>query len=200
MPNAATTRYPTSPVRRPTLWLAGVAVLVALTAAAVACSGDSNDAAPTPTPEATSRPTSTVVPTNAPVRTVDVSGVVIIMRRGPCFGACPQYRLTIRGDGSFDFEGIADVGLAGTASDTMPPEDIQQLVARFDEVRFANLDDFYRCLASDVPTTVTSISQGSGDDKSVSRCALSSAPDSLAELEDLIDDLTDSQRWVERSE
>jgi hypothetical protein len=126
--------------------------------------------------------------------------VTIIMRRGSCFGACPQYRLTIQGDGSFEYEGIADVGLVGTASDTIPAADMQMLVARFDEIGFTDLDDFYRCLASDEPTTVTSISRGPGTEQSVSRCALSSAPDSLIALEDLIDQLTNSRRWVDRIE
>ncbi len=184
--------------------IAVAAVLGAVTL--VACSSSSDDTDPTPTPETTAAPepterqTATPAATTAPAATVDASNVTIIMRRGPCFGACPQYRLTVRGDGSFDFEGIADVGFIGATSDTMPPEDIQRLVERFDKIGFADLDDFYRCLATDLPTTVTSISRGPGSEKSVSRCALSSAPDSLIALENLIDELTNSQRWVDRTE
>ena len=72
----------------------------------------------------------------------------------------------------------------------------------FSAVDFLSLHDSYECPVTDLPSTITTLSTG-GTSKTVrdygngfgdESCA---APPSLVDLEDLIDEIAGSSRWVE---
>lgn len=132
----------------------------------------------------------------------DVSDAVITMVRTACFGSCPDYKLTIRTDGSVTFEGRRFVAVEGFQTAQVEPEGVAALIEQFYTIDFPSLADSYECPITDLPTTVTTLSigdtsktvrdygNGTGDES----CA---APAALVDLEERIDDVAGTARWVE---
>jgi hypothetical protein len=119
----------------------------------------------------------------------------ITMQRTACFGFCPVYALTVRGDGTVTYDGQRFVEVEGIQTSAVSEDQLRELVRRFDEIDFFSLEDDYACLATDLPSTITSISV-EGRTKTVRRCSWSDAPASLQNLENEIDEVAGSARWV----
>jgi hypothetical protein len=58
------------------------------------------------------------------------------MKRGPCFGTCPVYQLTIYGDGRVIYEGQNFVAVEGTQNTRLEAEQIQALVIAIEDADF----------------------------------------------------------------
>lgn len=56
--------------------------------------------------------------------------------QGACYGTCPVYAVTLRGDGALDYEGKAFVAVRGHRSARVAPNAIADLVRHFDAVNF----------------------------------------------------------------
>ncbi len=123
------------------------------------------------------------------------SDTLITLERGVCFGACPVYELEVRADGTVRYRGNQYVAVEGQRGGRIDPDDFAALVDEFERIGYFNLDDEYPCLATDVPTFVTSITTA-GRSKRVVHCFISDAPQELQELEDLIDEVTGSTQWI----
>lgn len=129
----------------------------------------------------------------------DISDVVVTIERGPCFGACPVYRLTVYGDGRVIYEGIRFVGVEGTRTATISEDKVRQLVTEFQKIDYFSMDDEYtHADATDMPSATTSITIA-GQTKTVAHYHGDfSAPEDLATLEDRIDEIVSTDRWVKR--
>ena len=129
--------------------------------------------------------------------------LVIMMERTVCFGACPAYRLTIYGDGRVVYEGKAFVAVEGTQTTQISAEKVQELVVAFEKAGFFSLEDSYTVPATDLPTTITSITLD-GQSKRISHYGIGgnpevdNAPKELYELENKIDEIVNSEQWVGR--
>lgn len=145
------------------------------------------------TPPQASAPTATPS-TNAPV---DYSDLLITLQRDPCFGFCPVYKLSIRGDGTTTFEGEQHVAITGTQTGTISQADIASLVAEFERTEyFALNDDYMNYEMTDLPYTTTSITYN-GKSKTVRHYhGDSTAPEKLTNLENTIDQIANSQQWI----
>ena len=66
----------------------------------------------------------------------DLAG--ISYETGPCFGACPDYRLSVRADGQGTFEGRRDTAVTGTRSFTVTTAQFQALAAHLAPLRPAS--------------------------------------------------------------
>jgi hypothetical protein len=85
-------------------------------------------------------PASSPVPPSVPAATSKAApDTEIHIEEGACFGTCPVYGATLRGDGSIDYEGKAFVGVTGHRSAHVSPGAVAGLVRRFDEVHFDRL-------------------------------------------------------------
>jgi hypothetical protein len=134
----------------------------------------------------------------------DLQGAVITLERTPCFGSCPAYRLTIRGDGSVVYTGLSDVAVEGVRIAQISQDRVRELVERFSDVDYFSLSDSYRCPVTDLPSAITSISidgrsktvddYAPGYESEGEDCA---APEALVRLEEFIDEVTASTQWVE---
>jgi hypothetical protein len=69
--------------------------------------------------------------------------IQITLERSICFGRCPYYRVTIRGDGSVTYEGWKFVKVEGTHGKKIPAAKVQELVRAFTDIDFFNLKDVY---------------------------------------------------------
>jgi hypothetical protein len=139
-------------------------------------------------------------PVETPAETPSVSSnVEIRLVRGVCFGFCPAYTVTISGAGEVRYEGRSFVNVTGVQTATVPREDVARLVARFDEIGFDQLRDAYRANVTDLPTYEVSITRN-GHTKTVVDYGGPGAgmPRSVRELQDEIDRVAGTARWVLR--
>ena len=153
--------------------LVAITILIALILIAVGCARTQ-----TPTPS-------------------DLDEVVITLERTVCFGACPEYKLTICGSGTVEYEGIRFVKIEGTRTIAISKDKIRQLVSEFNRIDYFSLDDSYEeFMATDMPSAITSLTVD-GKTKTVRHYHGDfSAPKELAELDDKIDEIVNSNQWI----
>ena len=133
------------------------------------------------------------------------AGPVVTLERGPCFGTCPVYRVSVHADVSVDFSGTRFVTRVGADTGRIAPEEVGRLVDSLDAAGYFALADEYvadspACgrFATDAPTATTSVLAG-GRTKTVRHDhGCSGAPQALGGMERLIDSVTGTARWTGR--
>ena len=129
----------------------------------------------------------------------DTGPVRITLERGVCFGFCPDYTVSISGDGQVTYEGRRFVNVAGRQTATIPAADVQRLLARFDAVGFNNLRDEYRAQVTDLPTYIVTLERN-GRTKRVLDYGGTGAgmPEAVRALQGEINRTANTARWVLR--
>ena len=127
----------------------------------------------------------------------DLDDVVITLERTVCFGVCPEYKLTIYGNGTVVYEGRRFVRIEGKRTTTIGEDKVKQLLSEFERIDYFSLDDSYEeFMATDMPSAYTSLTID-GKTKTVRHYHGDfSAPEELTELEDKIDEVINSDQWV----
>lgn len=125
--------------------------------------------------------------------------VEISMTRTPCFGFCPDYTVTISGDGHVVYEGRRFVNVVGRAEAHIAPAQVQALLARFDAIGFDELQNEYRAGVTDLPSTTIQLIRD-GRSKSVLDYGGTGAgmPESVRALQAEIDRVAGTAQWVLR--
>ncbi|WPZ05312.1 DUF6438 domain-containing protein [Blastomonas marina] len=142
--------------------------------------------------------------------------LVISLQRTACFGSCPDYQVTITGDGRvvfqttpyLDRDDVANVHRAfstessvrvpGTHQTTIEPEVIDRLLVQFEQARFFALRDEYRAEVTDNPTYVVTIETGNGKKSVVDYVGRKvGMPEAVTALQDAIDAAAGTDRWIE---
>lgn len=127
-----------------------------------------------------------------------LQSVVITLERTRCFGECPVYVLTIRGDGTVIFDGKEFVWSHGKHYAVIGQQQIRDLVGEFYRIDFFSLPHFTNVDFTDFPSAVTTITVN-GTTKSVSHYhGDEAAPHELYELERKIDEAANSNYWIGR--
>ncbi|HEY0313927.1 MAG TPA: DUF6438 domain-containing protein [Allosphingosinicella sp.] len=138
----------------------------------------------------------------------------IVLERSACYGPCPDYAVSIRGDGTVRFStgGAAFKGTAGEVhlaymgnNVLLPgahiahvdPATVARLVAKFRNARFFGLKPSYEASITDSPTYKLTVRAG-GKTKSVTDYVGTWAgmPEEVSALEDAVDEVAGSARWV----
>ena len=122
-----------------------------------------------------------------------VESAVITLDRTACFGSCPDYALTIYGNGTVIYEGRNFVAVTGKRTGSIAPEDVRELVKNFYDIDYFSLRDEYVDQVTDLPTTTTSI-RIDGRFKEI--VDYYGAPEALRQLEYRIDEIANSDIWV----
>src|SRR5262245_50239604 len=136
----------------------------------------------------------------APPQTIP-QDLMITLERTECFGSCPDYKLTVAADGAVVFEGRRFVKREGaTEKSAISREQLKQLIAEVDRVKFFSLEDNYECaeLWSDNPTAFTSI-RINGKSKTIKHyygCRGPKVPKEFTELENKIDEIVNTAKWL----
>lgn len=127
------------------------------------------------------------------------SATMITLTRGVCFGFCPDYTVTISGDGQVTYVGRRFVNVVGEQHATIPVADVTRLLQRFDEIGFERLQNEYRAHVTDLPTH-TIVLERNGHRKAVLDYGGTSAgmPQAVRELQAEIDRVANTGRWVLR--
>lgn len=123
--------------------------------------------------------------------------LVIKLERTVCFGKCPAYSLTIKGDGSVIYEGKDNVRITGIQEATVESMIISRLLEEFEDADYYSLKDSYTGFGkSDMPTVYTSISLGDHTKSVRHYLGDNSAPAKLTSLENKIDEIVNSAQWI----
>ena len=123
----------------------------------------------------------------------DLEDVEISLERTVCFGFCPDYTVTVFGDGTVVYEGRNYVAVEGEQRGQISQEQVRELVDEFYKARFFSMTDRYEQSVTDLPSQTTSITID-GETKTVYRYGF--GPTRLAELEDKIDEIAQTEKWV----
>ena len=128
-----------------------------------------------------------------------MNDVEITLSRGVCYGFCPEYTVSIDGDGQVRYEGRRFVNVIGQRTASIAREDVERLVRSFDEIGFDGLQSAYRSQATDLPTYVVSITRN-GSTKTVVDYGGTGAcmPRTVRDLQDEIDRVAGTAQWVLR--
>jgi ankyrin repeat protein len=127
----------------------------------------------------------------------DLNTLRMSLRRTACFGSCPVYSVEISGSGDVTYRGGAGALITGEHQATISPHAITHLLQAFRDTDYFSLKDGYSQFVTDTPTYVASI-EFDGHKKSVTDHvgAGIGMPDVVTELEDKIDELAGTDKWL----
>jgi hypothetical protein len=156
--------------------------------------------------------------TSVPFPKGDPADTSITLDRGACYGTCPDYRVTVHGDGLVEFETREDhfkgtaaqvhleynghnVLLPGQHTARVDPMTVAKLLDRFRAAHFFGLKNGYFYGATDNPTQVLTVRVGNAT-KSVTDYigTMAGMPQEVRDLEDAVDEAAGTALWVEGNE
>ena len=139
---------------------------------------------------------------NAPVAgPVLDDSTVITLERGPCFGRCPEYTVTVYGSGRVEFDGKRYVCAKGHHTAKASPSEVRRLVAQMLATGYFDLDWTAGPLATNASTVTSSLRHGGRTRQIEHYLGDAGAPRLLRTLEDRIDVVAGTWRWLpERDE
>lgn len=129
----------------------------------------------------------------------------VSLERGPCFGTCPVYKVTIDRSGEVRFEGRRFVADSGVSTATVPAARVDSLLAELEAAGYFGFADRYglgepACerYATDLPTVITEVQLGDRSKRVEHDRGCADAPAVLSGLENRIDEVAGVGRWVGR--
>ena len=119
--------------------------------------------------------------------------ITITLQRTICFGFCPAYTVTIQGDGTVTYDGSQHVKISGKHTWTIDPAAVRALAKEMQDAGYFELQDEYRAMVTDHPTTYTSLTIGGRTKKIRDYVA---GPPKLKDLEEKIDAVAGTKKYV----
>jgi hypothetical protein len=134
---------------------------------------------------------------SVPCGAYDSQSVVIRLERGPCYGSCPVYGVTLYGDGTVRYDGKDHVRVRGSQTAVIAPDAVRSLVEEIERSGFFSLNDAYTQVSvTDAPSAVVYVA-ADGKKKQVSHYLGDfKAPKALETLENRIDEVSGTSRWT----
>lgn len=125
---------------------------------------------------------------------------LVHMERTICFGTCPSYELTILKNGSVIFIGKEFVQQEGRAEGMISDEDMEELISAIRTSHFMEITSNPECQSrmTDHPSVFLTI-QLNGKENNVTHyqgCKGFDHEDDLYDLEEAIDRLAGTQKWI----
>jgi hypothetical protein len=127
--------------------------------------------------------------------------LVASLERTECYGTCPIYKVSLFSDGTIKYDGKRFVKNTGTATAQSGTSTLSELAKAFAHARFFELADTYERLdVTDHPSAIVFFDDSTRH-KTVSHYhGDRSAPESLRKLEDEIDRVLGSERFIGTAE
>jgi len=127
----------------------------------------------------------------------DLNTVVMTLQRSRCFGICPVYNLTIYGNGTVLYEGIANVNITGIQISNISENQIRQLLSEFRNIDYFSLNEteIASHVVYDAPVFTTSLTIN--EKTKTIRHYESADPAALTALENTIDAVVNSGQWIQ---
>lgn len=82
----------------------------------------------------------------------DLDSLTVQLSRGPCYGSCPSYTITIHGNGLVEYMGQRHSKIQGQEKGSINREQVIDLLRILDRVRFMSLEDRAFCWGFDSPS------------------------------------------------
>ena len=120
--------------------------------------------------------------------------VVITVERTMCFGFCPDYLLSIYGNGKVVYEGHYYVQVEGRRTTYISKRKVRELVDEFERIGFYKFDDHYAIGFTDMPSVLITINL-EGKSKTIDIYG-GGAPEEIMKLISQIEETVDVSRWV----
>jgi Domain of unknown function (DUF6438) len=137
------------------------------------------------------------------------SALELTLERTACYGICPVYTVKVLSDGKIVFDGEKNTGVKGEATDTLSKEKKAQLIEAIDAADVFSLNNSYMGSEDDCPARATDAPSVNltvklnGKEKSIKHywgCVEEKDykvhPASLYTLENKIDEILDTKRWI----
>ncbi len=117
--------------------------------------------------------------------------------RGSCDGACPEYEVSVYGDGRVDFVGVSRTAKSGRHTWHLAPSQLESLHREIDAARRASYSSRYDAIdCADYPTVTTEIHEGAFAKVVAHYRGDEGAPPALAAFEDALDRLIGTEPWI----
>ncbi|HEX7504741.1 MAG TPA: DUF6438 domain-containing protein [Syntrophales bacterium] len=127
----------------------------------------------------------------------DPQSVVISIERGPCFGSCPVYRVTMYGDGTVRYDGKDHVRVRGSQTAIIASDKVKQLADEIEKIGFFSLRDSYTEVSvTDAPTVVLYVAVDGKKKQMKHYLGDFKAPKTLETIETRIDEVAGTGRWT----
>jgi hypothetical protein len=123
--------------------------------------------------------------------------LIIRLNRTACYGTCPAYLLTVKADGKVSFFGQNFTETKGQAEGEISKEKIKELIQEFKKAKFFELNDNYtseKC-GTDNSTVRTTLFINDKV-KKIEHDLGCEAPPELTNLEDKIDEIVGTKKWI----
>lgn len=174
--------------------------LLALVLAVAACDAGAKTPAPSPPPP----PPPPVIaakpapPPISPKPAPDSHAFLASIDRGPCYGTCPIYKLTVYRDGRVEYAGDRFVKKSGKRTATLNPDEVAAIDKLFTDGKFLAYPDYNHHDVTDNPTATTAYQPADATTiKSVKHYyGDRHAPESLTTLEDKFEELVHVERFI----
>jgi len=132
-----------------------------------------------------------------PTKSNGQSGVIaedfsLTLKRLSCFGTCPEYEVTILGNGDVRYQGRYSVRVEGTQDSTIPLTEVRKLAKRLQDEHFFQWDE-KKLVCPDVPAVHITATMGGQRRHVVEGC---NSPGKILALADEIDRIAGTKRWV----
>ena len=153
---------------------------------------------------------------NSPSNFPDVRNdkLLISLQRTACYGSCPDYKVSIDGQGNVvfttrpplddgdsavhrEFSISTGVRVSGTYRTMVSKADVASLLQKFKSADFFSLKDEYRAAVTDNPTYILSIDTGNGRKTVVDYVGKEAGmPAVVTTLQDAVDRVAGTERWI----
>jgi len=127
----------------------------------------------------------------------------VSLERGPCYGTCPVYKLSVELSGAVWFEGRRFVADTGVSTATVPAARVDSLLAELEAAGYFRLADRYTMgepgcdrYATDLPTVIIELRAGGRTKRVEHDHGCAGAPAALSAMERRIDEVAGVGRWV----
>lgn len=139
------------------------------------------------------------------------ANLLITFERKGCFGSCPDYKLTINAEGKVEFQGRQYTETKGLAKGEIKKEQVKELLREFDKVDFFSFPDHFtygegdcETVVTDMPSVVVSIRVNKKIKKVFhylgcfqnTKPPFKIFPENLYNLENKIDEIVETKRWI----
>jgi hypothetical protein len=121
----------------------------------------------------------------------------VTLERGACFGACPEYRVSIDADGAVAFEGRRFVRHVGAAEAQIDVRDVARLLQAFEDADVFALRDESVAQVTDLPSyELTVVIDGRRKSIRDYGGLMIDMPPVVEELQNQVDRVAGTARWV----
>jgi hypothetical protein len=121
---------------------------------------------------------------------------VIVYECTPCFGKCPQYKMTVDGaTNMMTFVGKSNTDKIGTYTKPVKDEELIVLLQAFEKAGFDTLNEKYLGNITDFPSKYITLTYKDKTKKVQDR---SEAPERLHELEKTLEAVASSEGWMKQ--